>query len=73
MRDKPGGLGTTQIELVGWFSSPQSLNSTGGGSGSKRLHCKERTDFLVMGVCGCSRIQVGSGVGVRNSSMSSPT
>ena len=40
-----------------------------GGSGMLTL---EGTDFLVLGVCGCPRIQASFGVGVLGSVMSSP-
>ena len=71
MLDKPGGLRTTQTELLSWLSSPQTRIALEGRSGSKGLRCREGTDFLVLGVCGCSRSQVVYGVGVCSSSMSS--
>ena len=71
MFDKPGGLRTTRTELLRWISSPQPLKSTGGNIGSEGLRCREGIDFLVLGVCGCSRIQASSGVGVLSYSMSS--
>ena len=72
MLDKPGGLRTTQIELLSFVSSPQPLIALEGRSGSEGLRCREGTDFLVLGVCGCSRSQAGFGVGVCSSSVSSP-
>ena len=71
MLDKLGGLETTQTELVGWFSSPQPLITLEGRSSSEGMHCRERTDFFVLGVCGCPRSQAISSVGVLSSSMSS--
>ena len=31
-------------------------------TGSEGQHCRERIDFLVLGVCGCSRSLDGSGL-----------
>ena len=65
-------LRTTQIELEGWLSSPQPLNSTGREVRAEGLRSRERIDFLLLGVCGCPRSQNSFGVGVLSSSMSSP-
>ena len=70
--DKPGGSRTTWTDPLSWVSSPQPWRALEGRSGSKGLRCREGTDFLVLGVCGCSRIQACSGVGVCISSVSSP-
>ena len=64
MLEKPGGYGrhTDKSKGLDFFSKNPRI-ALEGRSRPEGLCSRERIDFLVLGVCGCSRIQSGSGVG----------
>ena len=51
-------LETTQIELEGWLSSPQPLNSTEGKSGPEGLCSREGNDSLCWVCVGVLEVRI---------------